>query len=270
MHTSCNQRMKKFWFKRKLYGWGWTPATWQGWLSTAVCIGLFALVFSRADSASHSASDTLIGVVAPSFVLALIFIALAWATGEEPRWQWGTRKVFLEDVLREGGVAVMPTDTTYGIVASALDEKAVHEVYRLRKRDLNKPFIILISDRTELRKFGVGLTPAQEKILAKVWPGSVSVVLPCADDTFSYLHRGGKTLAFRVPAKRELRALLRSTGPLVVPSANPQGHPVAKTIPEARAYFGHHVNFYQDGGTVTAAPSKLIDITDGTEKIIRG
>ena len=182
-------------------------------------------------------------------------------------------------VLSRGGTAVMPTDTTYGIVGSALNEKVVNEIYRLRKRDLDKPFIVLIADRKDLKRFGVAPTAAQEEILRRVWPAfgrptagkseAVSVILPCAEDKFSYLHRGKNTLAFRLPEREDLRRLLREVGPLVAPSANPQGHPVAKNIYEARAYFGHHAGFYKDGGTIAASPSKLIDITDGTEKVLR-
>ena len=271
--------MKKFWFRRKWYGWGWYPATWQGWFIILLYFTVLVLMFRKIDVVSHSASDTLIGFVVPVLVLTAALVFAAWLTGEKPRWQWGKRTEDLSDVLLRDGVAVMPTDTTYGIVGSALNEKTVNEIYRLRKRDLNKPFIVLIADMKDLKKFGVTPTEAQEKILRKVWPatvkptagrpGPVSVILPCVSDRFAYLHRGQKTLAFRVPQKASLRSLLRQTGPLVAPSANPQGFPVAKTISEARAYFGHHVDFYQDGGAVSAPASRLIDITDGTEKVLR-
>ena len=81
-----------------------------------------------------------------------ILVVVSWLTGEEPHWQWGTRKVFLEDVLREGGTAVVATDTTYGIVGSALNEKTVNEIYRLRKRELDKPFIVLIEKKSDHNK----------------------------------------------------------------------------------------------------------------------
>ena len=122
-------------------------------------------------------------------------------------------------------------------------------------------------------------TTEQEKILEKVWPaytkpsadmpGPTSVILPVPAEKFAYLHRGKNTLAFRVPKKESLRRLIREVGPLVAPSANPQGHPVARTISEARAYFGHHIDFYEDSGEVTASPSRLIDITGGIEKVLR-
>ncbi len=281
--------MKKIWFKRKLYGFGWTFGTWESVVVTLVYVVALVWIFRKIDLNSHSGSDTLIGFAMPVLVLSAVFVVIAWLTGERPRWQWGKRIEDTEDVLLRGGVVVMPTDTTYGIVGSALSERTVNEIYRLRKRDLGKPFIILVAGRNDLKKFGVKPTEAQEKILRKVWPvcvrtclrvysrrqaragrpGPTSVILPCPHDKFAYLHRGKKTLGFRVPAKPEISRLLRQVGPLVAPSANPQGLPVAKTISEARAYFGHHVDFYQDGGTISAPPSKLIDITDGTEKILR-
>ena len=163
----------------------------------------------------------------------------------------------------------MPTDTTYGILGSAFSHKAVNEIYRLRKRDLNKPLIVLISSMKDLKKFGVFPTADQKKILRKWWPGPVSIILPCPQEKFAYLHRGQNSLAFRMPEKVGLLKLLRETGPLVAPSANLQGFPVAKNISEARAYFGHQVDYYKYAGAVIAPPSKLIDLTSGVEKVLR-
>jgi len=261
--------MKRFWFKRKRYGWGWRPATWEGWLVDFSYVILLVCIFSYIDRYSHSASDTLIGVIVPMLSLTIVFILITWLTGERLRWQWGKRVEDAVDVLLRGKVAVVPTDTTYGIVGLALCERVVHEIYRLRKRDLNKPFIILISNRKQLKKFGVVPTVEQDVILDSVWPGPVSVIFSCRSERFAYLHRGKETLAFRCPLESEFRSLLQKTGPLVAPSANPEGLSVAKNISEAKAYFGHQVDYYQDGGTITSLPSKLVDITDGTQKILR-
>ncbi len=82
---------KKKWFKRKLYGFGWTPATWQGWLALLVYLGVIVLVFRKIDEASHSGSDTLFGIFIPFLILTIAFIFLCYKTGEKPRWQWGKR-----------------------------------------------------------------------------------------------------------------------------------------------------------------------------------
>src|SRR5262245_22092049 len=137
-------------------------------------------------------------------------------------------------VLREGGVAVMPTDTIYGVVGSALNPETVRRIYALRGRDPGKPCIILIGDVSELEKFSISLSEKEKAILSTYWPEPVSIVFDCKDEAFSYLHRGTSTLAFRVPAPDELRELLIRTGPLVAPSANPEKSSPSKTIAEAK------------------------------------
>ncbi len=89
--TLYSMSMKKLWFRRKTYGWGWQPATWQGWLAVAVFIAAVFLNFYRIDSASHSASDTLINFVPETFILSLALILVCYLTGEKPRWQWGKK-----------------------------------------------------------------------------------------------------------------------------------------------------------------------------------
>ncbi len=81
---------EQLWFKRKTFGWGWTPVRWQGWLVIGLYAALIAFVFARIDASSHSVSDTMAGVFLPFIGLTLILIALCYATGEEPGWQWGT------------------------------------------------------------------------------------------------------------------------------------------------------------------------------------
>ncbi len=183
--------------------------------------------------------------------------------------------------LKKGGIGVMPTDTIYGLVGSALRPATVRRIYRLRRRNLRKPMIILIGSVDDLARFGVLVTPQIKKILNRVWAGKVSVILPISrrrisptsDEkfliTFSYLHRGTGTLAFRLPRPLWLRSLLRETGPLVAPSANFEGEPPAKTVGEARKYFGGKIDFYRDGGRIDSRPSKLIKIERGRVIILR-
>jgi len=82
---------ERYWFKRKLYGWGWTPATWQGWLITLIYI---VLIFSFALTLDENSSDR---EVAFTFLLPLILLTttlmyIAYKKGESPRWQWGKKK----------------------------------------------------------------------------------------------------------------------------------------------------------------------------------
>ncbi|MDO8557048.1 MAG: L-threonylcarbamoyladenylate synthase [Candidatus Jorgensenbacteria bacterium] len=169
-------------------------------------------------------------------------------------------------LLRGGAIGVIPTDTIYGICASALDKKAVQEVYKLRRRNPQKPMIILISSLKDINKFDIDLKPWQKRILQRIWPGKISVVLKCASDKFFYLHRGTKTLAFRFPKKRELLKILKLSGPIIAPSANLEGHEPAQSIIQARKYFKNSV-FYYGKGNLFGKPSTLIDLTRKTKKI---
>lgn len=83
--------MSKLWFRRKIYGWGWTPATWQGWLVLLLFTFLTIANFHRIDSVSHSVSDTLINFIPETFILTVILILICYLKGEKPKWQWGKK-----------------------------------------------------------------------------------------------------------------------------------------------------------------------------------
>jgi len=171
-------------------------------------------------------------------------------------------------LLKEGIIGVIPTDTIYGIVGSALNKNTVEKIYKLKKRSPEKPMVILISSQGELKRFGVKVTPWQKKILKKLWPGKVSVILNCPSQKFSYLHRNTNTLAFRLPAKKELLRILLITGPLSAPSANWEGYPPAATITQVKKYFGNKV-FYLNGGKINGKPSTLVKLTKNKLEILR-
>lgn len=175
----------------------------------------------------------------------------------------------LLDAVKKGEVIVSPTDTIYGVLGSALNPKTVSSVYRLRHRELTKPFIVLLGDVLDLELFGIRLSPLRKKILSKVWPGPVSVILPVKDLKWKYLHRGTESLAFRLPKPIWLRKFLRAVGPLVAPSANLAGLTPASGMSQAKKYFGKKVKYYVDGGTLTGQASTLISLLGRRPKILR-
>ena len=82
---------EKYWFRRKLFGWGWTPATWQGWALTA---GFVAIVVALGLTLDENATDreAAFMLLLPIAILTAIFIRIAYKTGEPPRWTWGFPK----------------------------------------------------------------------------------------------------------------------------------------------------------------------------------
>ena len=171
-------------------------------------------------------------------------------------------------LLKDGAVGAILTDTIYGICGSAFNKKTVEKIYKLRKRNQRKPVIVLIGNIDDLRKFGVKISEFQKKFLNKVWPGKVSVILKCPLKKFAYLHRGTKTIAFRMPKNKKSIKILKISGPLAAPSANREGHKPAKNIKEAKEFFGNKI-FYLDRGNLVSKPSKLVDLTGKSIKILR-
>ncbi len=84
--------MNKLWFRRKKYGYGWYPASWEGWTVLVAFVIFQVWNFLRLDSTSHSNSDTIRPFVIETFLAVLVLIAICRFTGEPARWQWGEKK----------------------------------------------------------------------------------------------------------------------------------------------------------------------------------
>lgn len=173
----------------------------------------------------------------------------------------------LASILISGGIGVLKTDTIYGIVARAHDKSAVERVYTLKGRDDTKSPIVLISSLDQLFD-----APNSEvrSTLEEVWPDKVSVIIPSLAAP-SWIERGNQSVAYRMPDDDALRRLIQTTGPLIAPSANPQGKVPAMNYAQAFAYFADTIDFYVDQGEVVDnTPSKLLKLLDnGTMERLR-
>lgn len=175
----------------------------------------------------------------------------------------------ISEIIKRNGVGILPTDTLYGLVGSAFSKEAVDRIYDLKSRSEKKSLIILISSIDDLKKFGVELTDTSKKFIKKFWPGKVSIVLPFDNKKLFYLDKMNGTLAFRLPKKGDLINLIKETGPIVAPSANPEGLAPAKDTDEARIYFDDRIDFYVDGGKLESEPSTLVKIDGDKIEILR-
>lgn len=78
----------KLWFKRKTYGWGWAPATWEGWLVLAIYLVLVAVFALTLDEAS-TGKEIMFTFVIPLTLLSVTLLRICYNKGEAPKWQWG-------------------------------------------------------------------------------------------------------------------------------------------------------------------------------------
>jgi len=170
--------------------------------------------------------------------------------------------------LAAGELVVLPTDTLYGVVASAKNPAAVAKVYEIRRREHSKPVITLLSDVDDLGIFQIEIASRTKNVLKKIWPGPVSVVVAVNAPELAYIHRGTNSIAFRVPRKPVLQDLIRRVGPVVAPSANLAGETPATSVDEAYGYFGDAV-WYLDEGPLEGAASALVDLRGEHPRVLR-
>ncbi len=168
-------------------------------------------------------------------------------------------------LLAAGRVGVIPTDTIYGIVASAYDSDAVHRLYVLKNREgQGKTGTIIAADAQQLVDLGV--PPEHVARATHLWPNPISVEMPL-DESLAYIHKGSGHNAFRVVADPEVRKLLKQTGPLLTSSANLAEMPSATTLAEAQGYFGDTVAFYVDGGDRGNRPPSTVVVLSSEGKL---
>lgn len=174
----------------------------------------------------------------------------------------------ITEALKSGDLVVARTDTIYGILALASSPSAASKLYATKHRDNQKSCIILVSNIQDIPNlFG----EHKETYLAMLAKRPTTLVVSAPDDYLPHLQRQDGTLAFRLVRNCELTTIIDATGPLLAPSANPEGLEPATSVEQAVDYFGDKIALYVDGGEVTSnIPSKIIAINDDDEiEIIR-
>lgn len=165
-------------------------------------------------------------------------------------------------VLADGGIGVVPTDTVYGLVGDASRKATLDRMADLKAQPREKPFQILVASVDQARTCCDSLGRIAEKLIRLYWPGPLTLVLPA---------RSGGTVGLRLPDHTDLRALLRACAfPLAATSANPHGHPPALDGPTARAAFDGRVDILLDGGPCPGGVASTVVALDGnTPRILR-
>ena len=168
--------------------------------------------------------------------------------------------------VRQGGVLLLPTESYYGLGADPWNEAGIERVFSLKARPGELGLPVLCADWQQVEALVV--IPEEFRIkLARLWPAALTVVLPTVDDVPAA--RSG-TMAVRIPAHAELRALLYRLGPLTGTSANRHGDPPSTTVDGALASLAEAPDLVLDAGaTAGGMTSTLIDLSRGEPEILR-
>jgi len=175
----------------------------------------------------------------------------------------------IANVLKNGGIVVMPTDTVYGIAANAFCHDACLEIYRLKGRHYRKPLVIMPRSYLELGKIA-HLNEKTKKIVTKFWPGSLTLILK-TNHLGKILMGGRDNLGVRIPKNSLFKALMKHCAfPLATTSANPSAKPSAKNAQEAIKYFNTKVAVIVDGGPCQIGKeSTVVDVSGFPFVVVR-
>jgi L-threonylcarbamoyladenylate synthase len=175
------------------------------------------------------------------------------------------------DVLRAGGLVAFPTETFYALGARASDPAAVRRVFHVKGRDEAKPLLVLVDSIAMAESLASEITARARELMARHWPGALTLVLRARPDLPPELTAGTGTVGVRWSPHPVARRLVGALGgPLTAPSANLEGAPPPTTAADVLRVFGGAIDLVLDGGpTAGGAASTVVDVTTEAPRVLR-
>lgn len=173
------------------------------------------------------------------------------------------------EALRNGGVALVPTDTVYGLAVHPERDDAIDKLFALKRRPRSRNLPVQVASVAEIKLLGVDISEPAQRLLDAFFPGPLTVALGVREASAPAWLAGRTEVAIRVPADELMLGLLRLTGPLLVTSANLHAEATAESVPEILAALEGRPDAILDGGPRTVVPSTLVNCNLPTPRIER-
>ncbi len=171
-------------------------------------------------------------------------------------------------IINQGGIAVFPTDTVYGIGCNPYNKDSVRKIYEIKSRNISKPFPVLVYSKEVAEKIAF-FDEYTKKIAEKFWPGTLTIILKLTDTELKKSLNVSDKIALRVPDHKCTLELLKKCNFLVGTSANISGH-TSFTNPNECLNNIQKYDIFVDGGIITSkTESTIIEIENEKIKIIR-
>ncbi len=173
--------------------------------------------------------------------------------------------------LKRGGLVAFPTESFYGLGVDALNSDAVGRLFEVKGRPESKPVLVLVASVAMAEALAPEISAGARELMARHWPGALTLVLRAAPHVPSQLTAGSGTIGIRIPGHTVAHALVSAAGLAVTaPSANPSGHEPPTTAAAVHAYFGERVDLILDGGPTAGGPgSTIADCSVWPPRILR-
>ncbi len=175
------------------------------------------------------------------------------------------------DVIRAGGVVVVPTRNLDGLAADALNDKALVRVFDIKGRPADKPLLILVKSRVDLPVYVRSVPDAARRLMKRFWPGRLTLVFEAREVFPAVLTGGSGKVGIRLPAHPVCRALLDVLPhPVTATSANLSGRAGCHRIEDLDSALEAAVDLVLDAGPLTPGPgSSVVDVAVSPPRILR-
>ncbi len=174
-------------------------------------------------------------------------------------------------ILRSGGLVAFPTETVYGLGASALDPQAVAGIFRVKGRPADNPLIVHVAHRRMVYRLASTVSALAEKLMDVFWPGPLTIILPRGKDVPPEVSAGLDTIAIRMPAHQVALDLIRAARlPVAAPSAYLSGRPSPTTAAHVFEDLGEYIDAILDGGPADiGVESTVLDLASPVPVVLR-
>ena len=174
-------------------------------------------------------------------------------------------------IIKEGGIAIFPTETVYGIGTNGLNEEAVKQLYEVKQRPLNKPISLLVNSIDMIEEIAKDITDIEYELIKEFFPGPLTIILNKKDVVPNILTANQDTVGIRMPANKIAIKLTDHAGvPIATPSANISGRPSGTNIKDIMEDFDGKVDYFVDEGpSKIGLASTIVKVEKGIPKILR-
>ena len=178
---------------------------------------------------------------------------------------------FAAQVIKNGGLAAVPTETVYGLSANGFDADAVEKIYEVKLRPEAKPINLLVRNMADAEKVCRDIPSGAYRLAGEFWPGPLTMIFKRRENVPYIVTAGGETLGVRAPKCDITLELIEKCGvPLATPSANISGEKSAVTCGEVLRYFDGKIECVIDGGRCELeTASTIVDFTGDKPRILR-
>ena len=175
------------------------------------------------------------------------------------------------ELIRNGELVAIPTETVYGLGANGLDEDAVKKIFEAKGRPQDNPLILHVADAGDIDALCHSIPEAAWRLAEAFWPGPLTMVLPAKDTVPKRTTGGLSTVAVRCPDSDVTRAIIRLAGvPLAAPSANISGKPSTTTAQHVLHDHDGKIPAIVDGGSCrVGVESTIVDLTEERPRLLR-